>query len=155
VRFSPTGPIRRGKFIRRAGSTPWADYAALGRLALRHFLQADAAAAAAAAPFSTYSLGATGLMGVCVDLCYSADTRVSNGVFSVLVEVTFPNPKSGLIRRVAATAYVEGAEHLTHLTPDESIAAIATCSISVATSILRCLCRFLRCFSLSAFVLQP
>lgn len=77
----------------RAGSTPWANYAALGRLALRHFLQADAAAAAAA-PFSTYSLGATGLMGVCVDLCYSADTRVSNGVFSVLVEVTNPYPFS-------------------------------------------------------------
>jgi hypothetical protein len=31
-------------------------------------------------------------MGVCVDLCYSADTRVSNGVFSVLVEVRCPPP---------------------------------------------------------------
>ena len=71
----------------RAGSTPWANYATLGRLALRHFLQADTAVY----HDSTHATGAA-LMGVCVDLCYSADTRVSNGVFSVLVEVRCPSP---------------------------------------------------------------
>jgi hypothetical protein len=145
MRFhSPNQSMRQR--IRRAGSTPWANYAALGRLALRHFLQADAAAAAAA-PLSTYSLGTTGLMGVCVDLCYSADTRVSNGVFSVLVEVTNPdrlvNTKSETLH-AQLTWKQTSTSHSSRLSNLSQPSAIATCSIPVATSISGCLCRFLR-----------